>query len=173
MKMKLVLAASAALLFGAPAMAATPIISGKYIVTVTKLCQTVANYHFSPQSGGGNYLDNITTNGSSYKQSMYATSFSPTKGTVSISGFDDGGDLEIFQLTGSINTTLGNPIAQAPNSGKVPYSNADTTITLGDQTYNVMYGQVKKGVANYFTFQGVFASNGGNMCTEQGIAQAQ
>ena len=37
-----------------------------------------------------------------------------------------------------------------------------------------MYAQVsKKGVAGYVTFQGVFANDRGDMCTEQGTAQAQ
>ncbi len=174
MKRMSIAAASAAILACAPALAATPSVSGKYIVTVTKLCQMVTTYHFSSAQDLGNYLDGINTGGSSYKQSMYAASFSPAKGKVTIDGFDDGGDLEIFHFTGSIGGTQGEQMAQAPNSGKVAYSNGDTTITIGDRTYNALYGQVSKnGVAGYVAFQGVFASDTGNACTEQGIMQAQ
>jgi hypothetical protein len=157
----------------APASAATTI-SGKYIVTVTKLCQMVDTYQFGSADNVGNFVDGIETSGSSFKQSLYTATFSPAKGTVSIAGFDDGGDIEIFQLTGAVTATLGSPIVQAPNSAKTAYSNTDTSITLGGQTFNAMYGQVsKKGVAGYVAFQGVFPSDQGNMCTEQGVAQAQ
>jgi len=170
-------AATAALLAVTPAMATTPVISGKYIVTITKLCQMVDTYHFSSatQESIGNYLDSIATSGSSFKQSMYAATFSPTKGTVATSGFDSGGDVEIFHLTGTQNVTFGNTIAQTTNSGKVAYSNTDTTVTLGGQTYSAMFGQVKKatGIAGYVAFQGAFAGDSGNMCTEQGVIQAQ
>src|ERR1700749_3049613 len=90
----------AALLSGASAMAAaTPTISGKYVVTITKVCQMVDTYHFSSgsQSNIGNYLDGINNSGSSFEQSMYAATFSPAKSSASISGFDDNGDIEIFQ----------------------------------------------------------------------------
>lgn len=174
MKSIFVCAATAALLPSVPAVAATPAISGKYIVTVTKLCQMVSTYHFSPEPGGGNYLDNISSGGSAFKRSNYTASFSPAKGNVTINGFDDGGDVEIFQLTGSINTTMGNQMVQESNSNKTPYANTDTTFTIGGQSYNAMYAQVnKKNVAGYVTFQGVFPNDGGNMCTEQGVLQAQ
>lgn len=176
MKSVFVCAAAAAMLAGTQAAAADiPKLSGKYLVTITKFCQMVNTYHFSPADEGGNFLDGITTSGSNFKQSMYAASFSPAKGTVTINGFDDGGDIEIFHLTGSINSTLGETISQAPNSGKVPYSNTDTTFTIGDETYNAMYGQLNKrnGIAGYVTFQGVIQNEQGTMCTEQGVLQAQ
>ena len=37
-----------------------------------------------------------------YVESIYTATFSPTKGTVTIDGFDDGGDIEIFHRTRSI-----------------------------------------------------------------------
>ena len=173
MKTVLVCAAAAALLAGAPA-SATTVISGKYVVTVTKFCQMVDTYHFSSAQNIGNYLDGIDTGGSNYKQSLYAASFSPTKGNVTVSGFDNGGDVEIFQFTGSISGTQGQALAQTPNSGKSAYSNTDTTLTISGQVFNAVYGQVNKnGIAGYVAFQGVFAADGGNMCTEQGILQAQ
>jgi hypothetical protein len=77
-------------------------------------------------------------------------------------------------LTGSITTTLGKTIAQTPNSGKVAYSNTDTTFTIDGQVFNALFGQVNKnGIAGYFTFQSVFPNDGGNMCTQQGVAHAQ
>ena len=170
------IALAATICIAAPVQAAAPTISGKYLVTITKFCQMVNTYHFSSgtQQSIGNYLDGIDTSGSNFKQTMVAATFSPTKGTVTVSGFDDGGDIEIFQFTGSESGTLGNQIAQTPNSGKSPYSNTDTTVTIGGQVLNAMYAQVsKKGVAGYVTFQGVFANDSGDMCTEQGVAQAQ
>ena len=166
-------AALAALLASAPALAA-PVISGKYIVTITKVCQMVDTYNFASGQGIGNYLNEINTGGSSYRQSMLLATFSPTKGTVSVNGFDDGGDIEIFQFTGSITGTEGSQIAQAPDAGsKIPYAVTDTTLTIGGQAFNALYGQVNKnGIAGYIAFQGVFAGTG-TMCTEQAVAQAQ
>ena len=161
----------AAALFCAPASAQT--ISGKYIVTINKLCQLNATYNFSTAGLGNNYLNGINSNGSSFVQSMYQATFSSTKGSVTITGFDDGGDLEIFHLTGSISSTLGNTITQAPSSNKTSYSNTATTFTVGGEAYNAMYGQIdKKGIAHYVAFQGVFAGDSGQ-CTEQGIASMQ
>ena len=164
--------ATAATLFCAPAAAQT--ISGKYIVTVTKFCQLTGTYNFSTAGLGQNYVNEIESSGSNFKQSMYQATFNPTKGNVAVSGFDDGGDLEIFHITGSIVATLGSPLTQAPNSGKSPYSNTATTFTVGGQTLNALYGQVdKKGVAHNFAFQGVFAGDSGQQCTEQGTASLQ
>ena len=162
----------AAVLFCVPASAQT--ISGKYVVTVTKLCQLTGTYNFSTAGLGNNYVNEINSSGSTFKQSLYQATFSPSKGSVTINGFDSGGDLEIFQITGSISATLGSAITQAPNSAKNPYSNTATTFTIGTQSFNAMYGQVdKKGVAHYFAFQGVFAGDSGEECTEQGTASAQ
>ena len=162
----------AATLFCVPASAQT--ISGKYIVTVTKLCQLTGTYNFSTAGLGQNYVNEINSSGSNFKQSLYQATFSPTKGNVTVNGFDNGGDLEIFHITGSINTTLGSTITQAPNSGKSTYSNTATTFTINGQTLNAMFGQIdKKGVAHTFAFQGVFAGDSGQECTEQGTASAQ
>jgi hypothetical protein len=170
--MKRMSLAIAALVLAGSAQAQT--ISGKYVVTVTKFCQMVNTYQFGSANNVGDFVDGIDTSGSNFKQSLYAATFSPAKGTVSITGFDNGGDIEIFQFAGAQTGTLGSPIAQVPNSLKSAYSNTATTFTVGGQTFNAMYGQVsKKGVAGYVAWQGVFASDQGNMCTEQGTAQAQ
>ena len=162
----------AAMLLGVPASAQT--ISGKYIVTVTKLCQLTGTYNFSTAGLGNNYLNQINSSGSSFKQSLYQATFSPTKGNVTITGFDNSGDLEIFQITGSVNATLGNTVTQTPSSQKSAYSNTATTFTIGGQPFNAMYGQIdKKGVAHYLAFQGVFANDSGQQCTEQGTASMQ
>ena len=164
--------AMAAACFCAPVSAQT--ISGKYIITITKLCQLTGTYNFSTAGLGNNYLNQINSSGSSFKQSLYQATFSPTKGNVTISGFDDSGDLEIFHITGSIVTTLGSTLTQASNSGKSSYSNTATTFTVNGQVLNAMYGQIdKKGVAHYVAFQGVFAGDSGQECTEQGTASAQ
>ena len=164
--------AIAAACFCASASAQT--ISGKYTVTVTKLCQLTGTYNFSTQGLGENYLNEINSSGSNFKQTLLQATFSPTKGTVNISGFDDGGDLEIFQLTGSIVSTLGSAIAETPNSGKVAYSNTATTFTIGGQSLHAVYGQIdKKGVAHTVAFQGAFTNDSGQGCTEQGMATAQ
>jgi hypothetical protein len=161
-----------AVLFCAPASAQT--ISGKYIVTIDKLCQLTGTYNFSTAGLGNNYVNQIDSSGSSFVQSMYLATFSPSKGSVSVVGFDEGGDLEIFKMTGSVNATLGNTIAQAPSSSKTAYSNTATTFTIGSLTFNAMYGQLdKKGIAHYVAFQGVFAGDSGQECTEQGTASAQ
>jgi hypothetical protein len=164
--------AVAAACFCAPASAQT--ISGKYIITVTNFCQLTGTYNFSTAGLGQNYLNEIESNGSNFKQSLYQGTFNPTKGSVTVSGFDDGGDLEIFHITGSIVATLGSTITQTSSSGKMSYSNTATTFTIGGQVLNAMYGQIdKKGVAHYVTFQGVSAGDSGKECTEQGTASLQ
>jgi hypothetical protein len=173
MKKVLFAVVAAGVLASAP-VAADPVISGKYIVTITKYCQLVGTYNFATTNATGDYVNAINTSGSNFKQSMLLATFSPAKGTVSIDGIDDGGDIEIFKFTGVENNQFGNPIAQTPNSGKVDYSNTATSLTISGQTYSALYGQVnKKGAAGYVAFEGAFQNESGLLCTEQGVAQAQ
>src|ERR1700733_9667804 len=110
--------AAAALLLAAPAMAQTKI-SGNYLVTIHKFCQLVATYNFGSANNVGNFVNGIDSSGSDIKMTILQANFS--KGTVTMNGLDDGGDVEIFQFTGAQSGQLGNAIAETTDSGTAPY----------------------------------------------------
>ena len=174
MKSKATLAACAALCMTLPALAATPTVSGKYIVTERRLCQAVAMFNFDNVSATGDFVNGVDLQGGIFKNSLVLATFSPSKGTVNVSGIDEGGDSMLFQKTGTQGGTEGNAMAEAPNSGKVPYSNTDTTITINGETYHVLFGQLdKNGIAHYFAFEGLSTNDSGEPCTSQAEASRQ
>jgi hypothetical protein len=104
---------------------------------------------------------------------LLEATFNPTKGTVQVNGFDAEGDLEIFHLTGSKSGQFGSTIAEAPETGKQNYTTTDTTFTIGDLVLHALYGQVKKGVAEFIAFQGAYTQEDGTHCMEQGRGQKE
>lgn len=105
---------------------------------------------------------------------MFLATFNLAKQSVSIDGFQDKGDVLLVQETGSVTGNSGTPLQELPLSGKSSYSSTSTTVTIGDQTANALFGQVdKNGIAHYFTFQSVSANDVGVPCTDQGAASRQ
>jgi hypothetical protein len=156
-----------------PASAQT-VISGKYLVTLHKYCIPTMTVNSGSYSGGGNYVTVVTLGGSNVENNMVLATFSPTKQNVSATGFSDDGNVMLVHYTGSVNGNSGSPFQETAVSGKSPYSNTDTTITFGGQTFNAFYGQVdKNSIAHYLTFQGDFTDEGGDSCSEQGEASRQ
>jgi len=171
--MKKAFAAAAALFVCAPAMA-QPVISGKYIVTIHEYCQPTMTTNFIADQSDGNIVNNVALGASSVQMTMLVIGFNSTKLTASFSGFGDESSLVIFKTTGTIVSTTGDPVGEMPGSGKVAYSNTDTTLTFGGQVFNAFYGQIdKKNVAHYATFQGVVPGEGATQCMEQGEAALQ
>jgi len=174
MKNYLACAASAALLLCAPAVAAAPAISGKYIVTERRMCQAVATFNFDNTVNTGDFVNGVNLNGGIFKNSLVLANFSPAKGKVTVDGIDEGGDAMLFAFTGAQNGQQGNVMAESANSGKVDYSNTDTTVTINGEIYHVLYGQVdKNNIAHYFAMEGVFINDGNELCSAQADASRQ
>ena len=160
----------AAAVFACSAAQAAPAISGKYIVTERRMCQATATFNFANGGSIGNYVNNVNLFGGDTGQTLLLATFSPAKGTISVTGFGAGGDTMLFHLTGTGSGTLGSALTEHPENGnKIPYSNTDTTVTINGLTYHVFYGQVdKNNVAHFAAFQGVYQNDIGQACTNQG-----
>jgi len=153
---------------------ATPVISGKYIVTERRMCQAVATFSFDNTVNTGDFVNGVNLNGGIFKNSLVLANFSPAKGKVTVDGLDEGGDAMLFAFTGAQNGQQGNVMAESANSGKVDYSNTDTTVTINGETYHVLYGQVdKNNIAHYFAMEGVFINDSNELCSAQADASRQ
>lgn len=139
------LAGSFALFCGA-ANAAPPIMSGKYVTNYNEICQA------NGQSGNG---------GASYAQAVIAN-FNNSAHTVKISGTSVTGPLTNASCCSANYTS-------SPISMSGSYSNTATTITIGQTTYNILYGPVKNGIAQSATFVGI--TNGGCSASATAIIQ--
>jgi hypothetical protein len=172
MRLHVFAAAAVAVLVSAPALA-TPIISGKYILTVRKFCQPTFTIH-NASTNSGAFVDQVTLGGSNISNTMSLVTFNPAKQNASFSGFTDEGDVARIQYTGVTNGSSGDPITESQESGKSAYSNSDTSVTFGTQTYNALYGGLdRNSVAHYVAFQAAYTNGGGLPCTEQGELSRQ
>jgi hypothetical protein len=173
MRMHVLAAAAAAVFIGAPA-AATPVISGKYIITIRKFCEPTFTVHNSNVTNAGAFVDGVYLGGSSFKNTLLLATFVPAKGSASFGGFTDSGDVAMMQYTGVTNGSSGTPISESPNSGKTSYANTDTTVSFGGQVYNAFYGTVdKNGIAHYVAYQAAYTNESGVPCSEQGELSRQ
>jgi hypothetical protein len=137
MPTRLVAASVAVILLATPAFAGkVPALSGAYIVTYNEVCQANTN----TQNGGA-----------SHSEAVLAT-FDPGTATATLSGQDVNGALVVISGPPTGYTT-------SPVEGSGPYSNTKTTLTLGGVTFNIVYGAVKKGVAQSAVFNGITAGN--------------
>lgn len=131
--LKSTLFASIALaLIAAPANAAVPKISGKYIVADSGTCQAIQD-----GSNPGLILSLIET-----------ANFDPATGMVKLTGVGVGGDLVVWSggTAGYQTQTL---------SKTHSYSNTATTLTVNGNTLNIIYGAVKNGIAQSAVINGV------------------
>jgi hypothetical protein len=173
MKSNIVIAACAALCVAAPATAATPILSGGYIVTERDFCQPVGTFHFVNVSTN-NLVDSVTLTGGQMKFTLFQANFSPSKGKITTTGFGDGGDPIFFKTTGAQTSSQGQALGEDSQSGKVSYSNTDTTFTVDGTTFHAFYGQIdKNGIAHTFALQGMYQADNGQPCAEQAEATRQ
>lgn len=151
-----------------------PLLSGKYLVTSHEYCIPTMTVNSGSYSQGGNYVTSVTLGGSNVRNSLYLATFNSAKNTVSISGFDDEGNVMLMQYTGSVTGNSGSPFIESPASGKGKYSNTDTTVTINAQVYNAFYGQIdKNNIAHYVATQAVYAQEDGRSCSEQGVGSRQ
>lgn len=141
--------ATAALLVCGPAMAQTvPVLSGKYAATYNEICQAGTN----------------TTNysaGATYNQILVAD-FDNAKKTVKLTG---------TSVSGPLVVTNGAPagLTQSPINTSYSYSNSATTITIGRDTFNALYGPLILGTPQWAVFGGI--TSGG--CSASAVAIRQ
>ena len=168
--LKILVPALAALLVSSQAALATPIISGKYIIHTHTICQALLTFHFN--TNGQN--DGVTMTGSDNAQEIISVNFNVNKGKASVNEFKDHGSPVMVTLTGSQNGNQGDLMSEKTQSSTIPYSNTDTTVTFGDETSNVFYGDIdKNGIAHTLIFQGIELDDNGNPCSTQGGATRQ
>lgn len=131
-----ILAAAALALLAAPAGATVPALSGKYAVADVSICQAV-------QSGSNPGL---------LGSLIETTHFDPSTGMVKITGAAIFGYLVVW--SGGTTGYQTQAISQTKT-----YSNTANTLTIGSTTYNIIYGHVKKGIAQSAAVNGI-DSNG-------------
>lgn len=164
------MAALAAVLLSSASAAATPIISGTYNVTVRDHCQPTLTADFN--SGLVDALS-FSSNDNYTNQQLFAATFKPSKGKVTIAGFNDEGSIFLLKSTGSQSGTQGDPLAETAASGTSNYSNTDTTFTVNDETYHILYAQIdNNGIAHAMSWLGLYTKEGVT-CSNQGEATRQ
>lgn len=140
MSIRLVAASAAVLVLSASGLAArVPELSGAYIVTYNEICEASAN-----------------SDGRSHSDILLAT-FDPVAGTATLSGKD---------VNGAVRTNNESPLGYVtdPITGTEPYTNSKDKLTLGGETYNIIYGrragqQVEAAVFNGITRGGACAAS--------------
>ena len=144
---KSIFLALAASLFSSAAFAATPILSGSYILSMEILCQAGLKVTKDSNSFvrglGPNYEARLETD-------IGTATFNNATKRVTISGFAVFG--QTLQVTGTT-VTNGNMHETALSSSTKAFSNTATAITLGNETSRIVYGKVTNGIAEAAVFQ--------------------
>ena len=174
--LKTITAALGVVLLGTAAATATPVLSGAYTVTARDLCQQRLIADFN-NSGGPNVVDalNFSSGDVPSAQTLITAKFIPAKSKITVTGFVDEGSGFLLQSTGSKSGSQGTALNERVQSGSISYSNTDTTITIGNRTYNAIYGQIdKNGIAHTMAFMGLYTDgNPPDTCSEQDEAIRQ
>jgi hypothetical protein len=168
--------AATACMQAAPASAQTEV-SGKYLITYRVYCIPTATFNVEPYPGlvGGYVNDvNLGVNNAALQFNMVLADFNAAKLKVSFTGFNEAGNVMLTQITGAYPSNSGSPFQESAATGKTSYSTTATSLTIGNQTFHALFGQVdKNSVASYITFQGLFDDQNGDSCSEQGEAARQ
>jgi len=150
MQWKLLLSGAAAGLFVCgPVMAqSVPVLSGKYATTYNEICQAGTNA--TKYSAG-----------STYNQILVAD-FDKAAKTVKLTG---------TSVSGALVVANGAPakLTQTSINTSYSYSNTATTITIGSDTFNALYGPLILGMPQWAMFGGI--SSGG--CSASAVAIRQ
>jgi hypothetical protein len=157
------LLASVMLLAANGARAATPLISGTYVLTFNTFCQATASVTTDPKT---HYVRSINSiDNGKIEQTITTAVFTLATHKLRLTGTQDHGDL--WFLT---NNTGGNKMAQLPFSETTTYSNTATTVTItGVGTFQAIYSQIKNNVVGHADFIGVNQPG----CSTVGAAQRQ
>lgn len=177
---KSIAVAFAAFVLSCASAAATPILSGAYTVIAHTFCQQKLVADFAAASGdpqNGIFVDALSLTNSDVPsvQTLLSATFNPNKSKITYAGFQDEGSSLLLQSTGLRGGTLGNPLTETPTSGSISYSNTSTTMTIGGNVYNAVYGQIdKNGVAHTVAFMRQYTDgNPPDACSEQDEATRQ
>jgi len=149
---------------------ATPIISGKYILTGRVFCQPTLNVNYVTP----NKIGNITLGRNTFQTELMLIDFFPKTGAANYGVTYEAGDNMLIQNTGASQGLFGMSLVETQAGGNLNYMVTDTTITLGQITYNALFGSIDdKNRAHYFAYQTTYTVQEGVQCTEQGEAQRQ
>jgi hypothetical protein len=170
---KSIAAALAAFVLSCASAAATPILSGAYTVIARNVCQQRLTADFN----GSGTVDALSFSSGDVPsaQTLLSVTFNPNKGKISYAGFQDEGSSLLLQSTGSKSGTQGTLLTETPISGSTSYSNTSTTMTIGGNVYNAVYGQIdKNGIAHTAAFMRLYTDgNPPDTCSEQDEATRQ
>ena len=147
MKITLLLAC-VAFSVAAPAIAATPTISGKYALSYVETCQATISY---TRPSGKPYVSTVNTvrPGHAESQMMLAT-FNSATHMVTGSGYSDEGDLLIIQ-----NVAGGKVVKEVVWTLNNSYSNSATQITVAGSSFHVVYARIVGAIAYHADFIGI------------------
>ncbi len=148
MQWKLSVLGAAVLFVYAPAVAQplpVPVLSGKYATTFNEICQAGTNYPA----------------GAIYNQILVVDFNKDTK-TVSLTG---------ASVSGPLTAANGAPakLTQTSVNTSFSYSDTATTITIGSDTFNALYGPLIMGMPQWIVFGGI--NHGG--CSASAVAIRQ
>jgi hypothetical protein len=141
--------AAAVLIFCGPVTAqSVPVLSGKYATTYNEICQA-----------GTNATNNSA--GATYNQILVADFDTATK-TVRLNGTSVSGALVVMN---------GAPakLTQTSINASYPYSNTATTITIGSDTFEALYGPLIMGMPQWTMFAGISSAG----CSASAVAIRQ
>jgi hypothetical protein len=141
--------AATVLLACGPVMAQTvPVLSGKYATTYNEICQA-----------GTNATNDSA--GATYNQILVAD-FDSAKKTVRLAGTSVSGALVVANGAAA-------KLTQAAINASRPFSNTATTITIGRDTFNALYGPLIMAMPQWMMFSGI-TSDG---CSASAVAIRQ
>jgi hypothetical protein len=143
------LSGAAVLFICAPVMAQTvPVLSGKYATTYNELCQAGTNA--TSYSAGATYNQILVADFNSAKKTVRLTGTSVSGALVVVNGASPG-------------------LKRTTINESYPYSNTATTITIGSDTFNALFGPLVAGMPQWTVFGGL--SSGG--CSASAVAIRQ
>jgi hypothetical protein len=151
MQWRLLLSGAAAVLFFIcpPVMAQSiPVLSGKYATTYNEICQAVTNTTSSSAGGTDNQI-------------LVAEFDNATK-TVKVTGTSVYGPLVVSNGAAA-------RLTQTAINASYHFANTATTITIGLNTFNALYGPLTLGMPQWAVFGGMI----GNSCSASAVAIRQ
>jgi hypothetical protein len=151
------------------ASAAVPLLSGTYIYTKQKLCQTnvIVTYGTSPNISGSPFVKEVATGNGPNALALSAGTIQFVQtmagsGTATQSGFEGEGSAVLITETGSgIGTggIGGEPLQTQSQSGSGTFSQTATTFTLKSggktESYHLYYGKTAGGIVQNAVMIGV------------------
>jgi hypothetical protein len=131
----------------------TPVLSGSYVTSFTQFCQPNLQATYIK---GSTTLANINLSTSNYGQfevSALAADFDSSTKTVTFTGSGNSGTAQ--EITDNNGTLWGLNFVNGSVNQSYSYSNTSTTLTINGTDFQIVYGALKKGVAQSATAVGI------------------